>query len=58
MFPFRYEVDEISPEQGIYDEDDYDYEILSKLTKFGREAKENESDEGTEGKDASVKAFS
>lgn len=31
-------MDEISPEQGIYDEEDYSYQILSKLTKAGREA--------------------
>uniref|UniRef100_A0A2C9L0I4 N-alpha-acetyltransferase 40 n=1 Tax=Biomphalaria glabrata TaxID=6526 RepID=A0A2C9L0I4_BIOGL len=34
----RYAVDELSPEQGIYDEEDYSYQILSKLTKAGREA--------------------
>ncbi|CAL1540955.1 unnamed protein product [Lymnaea stagnalis] len=34
----KYTVDEISPEQGIYDEEDYSYQILSKLTKTGREA--------------------
>ncbi|KAK3702657.1 hypothetical protein RRG08_042645 [Elysia crispata] len=33
----KYSVDEISPEQGIYDEEDVSYEILSKLTKTGRE---------------------
>ncbi|BFZ11621.1 hypothetical protein BsWGS_14660 [Bradybaena similaris] len=34
----KYSVDEISPEQGIYDEEDYSYQILSKLTKIGRDA--------------------
>ncbi|KAH9489095.1 N-alpha-acetyltransferase 40 [Bulinus truncatus] len=34
----KYAVDELSPEQGIYDEEDYSYQILSKLTKAGREA--------------------
>jgi len=54
----KYEVDEISPEQGIYDEEDYDYEILSKLTKFGRQAaKDNETESGGD-KENSVKSFS
>lgn len=38
MKKLKYTVDEISPEQGIYDEEDYSYQILSKLTKAGREA--------------------
>ncbi|XP_005090676.1 N-alpha-acetyltransferase 40 [Aplysia californica] len=38
MNKLKYTVDEISPEQGIYDEEDYSYQILSKLTKIGREA--------------------
>ncbi|GFR60799.1 N-alpha-acetyltransferase 40 [Elysia marginata] len=33
----KYTVDDISPEQGIYDEEDVSYEILSKYTKIGRE---------------------
>jgi len=38
MKKLKYTVDEISPESCIYDEEDYSYQILSKLTKAGREA--------------------
>jgi len=50
MKKLKYVVDEISPEQGIYDEEDYSYQILSKLTKAGREAQcelEKEEANGT-----------
>lgn len=38
MKKLNYQVDEISPQQGIYDDKDYSYEILSKLTKSGKAA--------------------
>jgi len=47
MKKLNYTVDETSPEQGIYDEEDFTYQILSKLTKHGQKAaKEAELEEG------------
>ena len=40
-FPFRYEVDEISPEARVFEEG-YDYVIMSKMTKFGKQQKAKE----------------
>jgi len=40
MNKLKYTVDEISPEMGVYDKEDYSYQILSKLTKLGKQAKE------------------
>jgi len=49
MKKLKYTVDETSPEQGIYDEEDFSYQILSKLTKQGQAAaKEAELHEGAD----------
>lgn len=39
----KYEVDGSSPDAGLYEAQNFDYEILSKLTKVGREAAEQSS---------------